>query len=415
MTALEPLPRANSGAFKALFARVAESLDLVRMAFVLDGALDRDQLEDLLRRGARGRVLAAGDAPRPQVVAALTRAYFSSPRVAWQVMRELDRSCHRERHLVASMESQQVEVPLASLRALEFRRERARVIWALVRDGRGAHVAAGIRLLNDAFETFETAAREQRQLERAEPEVLAERLKFYEDAIREAGELLHQEQRGREGVERERAELLARLGVRERAYQEECARRRAAEDAARRARQELSALQTELEGLREHGPVLDAHAPEFRRDDRLQERHEKLQQRVRVLEERNATLARENEELRRQWERVAEEQGALLRQLVARERAAHARVSTLREALKTARSIAANAPPVDPSMPDGEPLRDRVGVFLDASNLQASARRDHGGKVDFRLLLQELVGERRRAIAIAFVIDNDGDEQAGFP
>ena len=51
----------------------------------------------------------------------------------------------------------------------------------------------------------------------------------------------------------------------------------------------------------------------------------------------------------------------------------------------------------------------RVGVFVDASNLSASARRELGGKFNFIALLRDVVGERVKSLAVAFLVNGDAD------
>ncbi len=403
------LPKPGSGAFKELLTRVGDALDLPRLGLVLDGSLDRKQLEDVLRKAIKGGAVRPGGMPRPQLVAAVTQAFDKSPRVSWLVMRELDKSCHKERHIVSSMDEESLEVRLSSYRALDFRRERARMVWALVRDGRNAHVEAAERILTEAFESFEAAAKEDAAVASGDTGALTERLRLYEDAIKEAGELLEKEKGGRESAERERASLLTKLGVKERGLREEQERRKAVEEEARRLRAELRELKVELERL---DPEQVREAVEER--DRLRDKARALERqaeraaRLEALEEENAALRGEAEELRRDAERARQRHEDLVEQLKAKEKAAQRRVTSLRTSLKTARSLAA-APAGDPSIVEGEPVGERVGIFIDAANLAASARRDFGGKFDFRALLPELVAERRKALAIAFVVDNDED------
>lgn len=407
------LPKQGSSSFKELLARVTGILDMPRLAHVLDGSLDRKQLEEALRKALKGGAVRPGGLPRPQLVAAVTRAFFGSPRVAWLVMRELDKSCHKERHIASSLDEESLEVRLSSYRALDFRRERARIVWALVRDGRKAHLEAAERILRETFASFEAAAEEEAKVARGDTGALVERLRLYEEAIKEAGELLEKEKGGRESAERERAALLTKLGVKERALREEQERRRSVEGEVRRLRAELRELKAELE---RHDPDEVQRAADER--DRLRDRARALEKqaeraaRLEHLEDENIALRTELEELRRERERARERHEQLVGQLKSREQAALERVSSLRASLKTARSLAAS--PGDPSLVEGEPAVERVGVFVDAANLAASARRDYGGKFDFRALLPEVLGGRKKALAVVFVVDNDDNDNHGF-
>jgi uncharacterized LabA/DUF88 family protein len=411
---LELLPKASSGAFKELLARTQRVLDLPRLGFVLESALDRKQLEEVLRKALRGGALRPGQTTRPQLVAAVATAFLEHPRGAWLTMRMLDKSCHKERHIVGSMDEESLEVRLSSYRAIDFRRERARLVWALVRDGRQAHEAAAERILEEAFEAMQQAAAEQEAVERGEPdaEALTKRVEIYEAAIREQGELLERERGEKERSEKERSELLAKVGMKERAYKEERQRRLELEEEVKRLRADMRGLEEELERV---DPEQVKSALEER--DRLREKARSLERqaeratRLRALDEENAALRAGLAELRAEAEQASKEHEDLVEQMASRERAALDRVSSLRAALKTARTL--SVPSGDPSL-EGEPVAERVGVFLDAANLAASARREHGGKLDFRTLLPELVGGRKKTMAIAFVVDNDDADSQGF-
>lgn len=56
----------------------------------------------------------------------------------------------------------------------------------------------------------------------------------------------------------------------------------------------------------------------------------------------------------------------------------------------------------------------RVGVFVDVSNLYHSARHLYKGKVNFGTVLKSCVGDRQLIRAIAYVISADVPEEKGF-
>lgn len=56
----------------------------------------------------------------------------------------------------------------------------------------------------------------------------------------------------------------------------------------------------------------------------------------------------------------------------------------------------------------------RVGVFVDVSNLYHSARHLYNGKVNFAKILEHSVGKRQLIRAIAYVISADLPEEKGF-
>jgi uncharacterized LabA/DUF88 family protein len=113
-------------------------------------------------------------------------------------------------------------------------------------------------------------------------------------------------------------------------------------------------------------------------------------------------------ELERQAQVTRNEHQHLLQTLVVRDRATQERLSRLRDALKTARRMALTSD--EDALPRPARHEERVGIFVDAANVSASAQRAHGRQFDFSAVL-DLVGERERAVAIAYVVDNG---QAGF-
>jgi uncharacterized LabA/DUF88 family protein len=408
----EALPKAGSGAFKKVLAGVLAALDLPRLCMVLEGALDRRSLEEVLRKLTKGGHLRPGGMSRGELVATVADAFAANTRAAWMAMRALDKACRKERHIVGSMVEEDLDVRLSSYRALEFRRERARLVWALVRDGRDAHIAAADRIFTETFAALEAPPQVEEGTD--VDERLAERLGIYEQAVHEAGEMLQEAKGERESSERERGELLTRLGARERQLKEEQKLRHAAEEEVHRLRGETKKLRAELDKL-DPEILEDAIAERDRLRDKARalERQAERAERIGEFEEHISELEAEIAELRIDAERGKAEQEQLMRQLVSRERAALGRVTSLRGALKTARQLA--AAPADPSMAEGEPVAERVGVFVDAENISASSRRAGSG-FDFPAALQTLVAGRKRVMAVAFVVEPDGDDGqfAGF-
>jgi uncharacterized LabA/DUF88 family protein len=416
VAAPDALPKAGSGAFKKLLAQMVSVLDLPRLCLVLEGALDRRSLEEVLRKVTKGGHLRPGGLSRGELVAMVADAFAANTRAAWLAMRALDKSCRKERHIVGSMDEEDLDVRLSSYRALEFRRERARLVYALVRDGRPAHAQAAERILVEAFaamaESEEAPAEEE--ADGADEGQLDDKLALYEAAVKEAGEMLHEAKGERDAAERERGELLAKLGARERQVKEEQKLRHVAEEEVHRLRAETRQLREQLDKL---DPELleDALAERdrLREKARALERQAERAERISELEEHISELEAEVAELRIEADRGRQEQEQLLRQLVSRERAALDRVTSLRGALKTARRLA--SAPADPSLAEGDPVAERVGVFVDAENISASARRQHG-RFDFGAALQTLVSGRKRVMAVAFAVEPDGDDGqfAGF-
>lgn len=417
------LPKPGSGAFKELWEEVRATLDLPRTVLVLEGALDRKALEELLGKLSKGSLGRPGQMPRAELVGRLADAFHRTDDVAFALMRELDKSCHKERHIVASIDEANVDERLASYRALDFRRERARLVWALVRDGRAAHKAAADRVLTDAFAQAERAEADKAALAEVAtdaaapadvaPTVLADvkaRLESYERALNEQQKELLRATGQRESVERERSELLARLGARERALREE-------EEQRRRLEGELVRVRGQLDEARQQLVALDpARASSVAAEAaRLRDKTRALEQKIEAKDAHAAALAglevrldaatRLHEADRRAWEQLRQVLEERVRAVAARERATLERCTDLRDELHVARRQLAGE--IEPEhRPAG-----RVGVFCDAANLSASARRDFGSKLDYRALLDHVLDGRPRAGALAFVV-HEGDEGA---
>lgn len=412
--AVAPLPKPGTPAMREVLAVVRAALDLPRAIVVIEGALDRKTMDDLLQKATRGALGRVASLQRVEVVGRLADLFHRDEVTATALVRELDKSAHKERHIVASIEQDAVDERLRSYRALDFRRERARLVWALLRDGRAAHQRAATRVLDEAFAAL---AEKERVVEAAETAVatpgtvvdgdallrdLRQRLTGYEEAILEQQKQLQREVGHKESVERERAELVARLGAREKALRDEEALRR--QDVAElvRLREHVTRLEAEL---REHDPSrqrgLEDEAARLRDRVRSLEKAADRLARIAELEDELVTLTRVLQEERSTSQgRVAglEQQ---LAQVLARERATQARLEDARDQLRDARQQLArgsdNPPPA--------PASGRVGIFIDDANLSASARRDLGSRLDHLALLESLTDHRDRALAVAYVVD----------
>lgn len=386
--------------------------------------MDRKSLEEVMRKALRGRALRPGAVPRVDLVNAVAEGFRQHSDIAYLTMRALDRGCKRERHLVASMAEDDLDLRLTSYRAIDFRRERARLMWALLRDGREAHAAAAQRILDETFATSASGAQERRDIETASGrgddddsgapataravEAMQERVGKYEAAMHELADVVTKSKAARSSLEAERSDLLVKLGQRERAVKAEEQQRKKAEAEAHELREQVRELREQLERL---DPEQVKHTIEER--DRLRDKARSLEAKVahadgnRELFEENRALTEEIEELSRRALRNEREHQAVLRELHTRESAALERVTGLRDSLKKARQLASAPAKKDPSVVGGEPLEERVGVFVDASNLSASARREHGEMFDFVALLPEVIGRRKKVVAVSFVVDNE--------
>jgi uncharacterized LabA/DUF88 family protein len=405
------LPKPASGALKELWEDCKRTLDLPRTVLVLEGALDRKALEEILQRLMKGAAARPGQMPRAELVGRLADAFHNNLDAAFALMKELDKSCHKERHIVASIDEASVDERLSTYRALDFRRERARLVWALLRDGRPVPMLAADKILVDAFAQIKKAADAHAAAETVgapDGSELKHRLTSYEKAIEQQQQQLQREVSLKETSERERSELMARLGQRERALRQEEELRRNLEAEHAKLKDELRALQRnadERAGAASHSPAAVEELERLREKNRALEHKAGRVERITALEEEVDGLRKAHDVDRRTWTKAREEIEGQLREVTMRERSAHDRVSSLRDELKAARRQLAGA------ADDGsaEPRAARTGVFVDAANLSASARRDFGSKLDYRALLVEVLDGRPKACAVAYLV-RDGDE-----
>lgn len=410
------LPKPGSQSARVLWDRLRAALDLPRTIVVLEGALDRKTLDEQLQKATRGSLGRVSALSRAEVVARLSDQFHAHEEIASSLMRDLDKTCHKERHIVGSIEEASLTERLQSYRALDFRRERARLVWALLRDGREAHFGAATRILDESFaqlaqkqdvvDALAAAGAADEHVQLPTGQSIAQRLSGYEAAIQQQQNDLRQEAVQKESVERERAELVARLGSREKALRdEEMLRRQNLNDLAR-SQSLVAQLQDELkEALPLDHRALTAAAHE--EIARLRERVRSLErtaERAGLVTELEDLLQRERQEHQQtatQQQRRIDDVDEQLRVLQARERATLHRLEELREQLREARQQLARGPQQATST-----ASNRVGVFVDDANLSASARRDLGNRVDYRLLLEALIDGRPKSCAVAFVVDN---------
>lgn len=405
----QPLPKPGSPAMREVLALARGALDLPRSIIVIEGALDRKTMDETLQKATRGALGRAASLSRPEVVGRLADLFHKDEATATALMRELDKSAHKERHIVASIEEAFLEERLRSYRALDFRRERARLVWALLRDGREAHLKAAGWVLDEAFAAL--AEKERIAEAVATPAAgvpstllteLQERMTGYEDAIRDQQKQLQREVGHKENVEGERAELVARLGAREKALRDE-------EHLRRQDLAELARCREQVTRLEAERAALDPEKVAGLVDDnqRLRDRVRSLergQDRVARLAELEAELAASHKAVVDAEARTATSTEAFeeqLRVLQSRERAALHRLEDLREQLRDARQQLARGS----AQPPPAAATGRVGIFVDDANLSASARRDLGSRLDYAAVLDAITDGRPRAAAIAFVVD----------
>lgn len=423
-----PLPKAGSASSRTLWSEICRALDLPRLVVVLDGALDRRSMEELLQKLLRGGPLRPGTMAKPELVGRLADVFASNADAAYSVMRSLDDACNKERHIIASITEDALLQRLATYRAIDFRRERARLVWALLRDGRAAHVSAANAILDEAFQTAAQARENDIAVSQPAPapeavEELKKRLDNYESALRDQAMQLAKEQQTRVDTERERSEFLAKIGQRERALREE-------EQIRRQLEQENSDLRDEVKTLLEQVQDLqNIKAVDEKTHSEMQELREKVStleskasnaaQKVAQYSEENQNFQKELQQLRKKfddavaqyeqdqtvWQEQIEDVESRL--LQAREDLTHAR----RQIAQFTQVSQQTQPAQNNQHSDGA-SGTRVGVFVDAANLSASIRRVTGNqqKLNFSALLRSVVGQRRKETAIAFIVHGEQQE-----
>lgn len=407
------LAKPKSQAFKDLYGQIKDRLDAPSLVVVLYAASERKRLEGLYSRFSSAQGPRASMLAKEELVGAIAGWFFASPDVAHALIKELDRSCKKERYIVASIPEDVLEERLQSYQGLDFQRGRAKLAWALLRDPRdkaqhlAMQIAVSLVQQSQGPTPPETATIDGDDDDKWR--ALRDKINAYESMVDQARGRLQ----GLEGqvaqLEKERAELMANLGRKESAL-------RAEEKLRRNLEGQLTSLRKALKAAQDQLSQID---PQEQR--RLSAERDKLANKLRRLEKKIIdqdlvdSLRHENQELRAQLEQAQDQQShsrqerqQLLQSLVARDKATHERLGRMRQALKTARRMAAEQGPREANKPIA--TDERVGIFVDAANISASAKRAQGGQFDFGALL-DLVGQRSLVLALAYVVDNG---QEGF-
>jgi len=414
--AATPTPKPKSGAFNSLYKQLCAEFDAPTLVILLFSVLERKRLEAAYNKFSRR------DSPRSQMlgkeelVGALGGWFFSFKEVAHAVVRDMDRAAKKERHIVASFPDNKVRERVERYQAIDLRQERAKLTWALLRDSRPeAHKVAAELIAEMVAATNEDQRVRQAVQggghEKDRDNAMRQRLETYESMVFETQGKL----RGLEGqlatLERERAELIVTIGRKENALRAEEQLRRGAEEAVNKSEQRIREMQEQLDAA-DPEVVLRLANERSQLERRLRRLEKKGQDKLEVerLREANQQLLEENESLHHDQHRSRVERQGLLQNLAVRDRATHERMERLRGALKTARRLVHQPKGNEESLGNDE---DRIGLFVDAANLSASALRAHGGTFDFSKVL-DLVGKRKRVMAIAYAVDNGQDGFIAF-
>jgi uncharacterized LabA/DUF88 family protein len=408
-------PKFKSREFKATLSDLKEIFDAHSLGITLMDALERRTAEQIyakFARGQRGARLAAKK--KTELVGQITAGFFSADEVAYQIIKELDRSCQKERHIVASIPEAQAPDRVGSYRAIALKRERAKLVWALARDQRASVRKLANRVITEFFQ-------EAADVETARAVVdgdadasmqgveLAKRLKDQAQRLEEASEKLTAMESKVHDYEAERAKLLAQLGSKQRVLAQEEEAREAAEarvDELEEALAQAGGDDEELERLRsseaEAKQTADELAQKVRRLTKLAGASEKVEEITSELDE----AKREKQELQKRVEQLEAQLASEASAASASRAKVEGTLEETREELRRARQQLAEQERA-PARKDHE-VPDGVMLLLDQANLAATATAVFRRKVNFSALYDRLAAGRTVRRAVAFVVDNGG-------
>ncbi len=419
-------PKFKSSEFKEALAALKEVFDAHALGIVLVDALDRKSAEAIYNKNLpspTGQRVA--DLQKAELSSQITGWFFSNDDVAYQLMKELDRACDKERHIVASIPEEQAPERIGSYRAMALKRERAKLVWALSRDARASVRKLAARVINEFFREVADVERAKQIVSgevagaKLEDVELAKRLQSQAEKLSEANTEVSDLKSKLMKFEEERAKLLVEIGSKERTVRQAFEAREGVESELKRLRGSLADLErahAEAEGLRrserEARAMADELAARVRRleklagaSDTLAETQSKLDQSNRRIDELTRQVQRTEQAHKREREDTDKERSRLRSELdEAREE--------LHRARKRVTELESGAAAHAIERPEGAP--ERTVVLLDQANLAASAAVAFGRKVNFANILDHLRPGRHIERAVAFVVDNGGANFDGF-
>ncbi|MBL92205.1 MAG: hypothetical protein CMH56_10415 [Myxococcales bacterium] len=399
-----PLPKANSASFRKVLKELRDRMDLPTLVVIAEATLDRAELENILQKMLKGRGGHLKKAPQEILIAQVAKAFFASKDSAHSAMRLLDKKALQERNLAASIEEADVLSVLEKMDALVFPNERAKMVWALFRDGRAAHVSVAKSMVTETLQKLQAEQNMGATLQEPEKaEKLLAQMKSTEAHLikkKKAAETLEQE---KGALEQERANLIVRIGQKEVQINKLKDKVADLKSALALTKTRCSDLEEQVADgdvaqmieLRQSNEALSLQVGSLKRKvARMsagashEDEAETTQKALLEAEQRIKTLERENEKLKMQWSKELA--------------AAKDRATDLRASLKKARQIAQEVKEAKDQKEEGQ--YERIGVFIDAANLSASAARVHGGTFDFVGLLNRLGEPQKPAKALAYVV-----------
>ena len=417
-------PKFKSKEFKQTLGELKSVFDAHSLGVILMDALERRAAEQIfakVTRGARGARLAG--LQKAELVGQLTAGFFADDEVAFQLLRDLDRTCQKERHIVASIPEAEAPKRVGSYRAISLKRERAKLVWALARDRRETVRALANTIISEFFAEAAVIEKSRAVIEGEQDGVspdqleMAKKLKEQADRLAEASEQVTDLESRVRRFEDERARLLAQLGAKERSLKEQHGVREDLEgqlDQLRRSLADVEAEQAEVEAQRADEGRAQARADDLaqkvRRLSKLAGASEALSQTQLSLDESQRRV----EALERELAKIRDAHAAELSDLQQQQEKQRAELEEARQALKQARKQVADFERRGPSSSTGERPETGVVILLDQANLAATAQATFGRKVNFSRLLDELTFGRPLIKAIAFVVDNGGQHFEAF-
>ncbi len=413
---VSPTPKFRSSELKHALASLKTIFDAHSLSVVLVDALERRSAEQIYKKFARGQMgRRIQNIKKTELVGQLTAGFFNSDEVAFQILREMDRACDKERHIVASIPEAQAPERIGSYRAIALKRERAKFVWALAREDRDPVRDLANRVITEFFseaadlEVSKAAIdgeADQRDLQGVD---LAKRLTEHAERLNDAAQRVTDLESQLSKHEAERATLLAQIGARERALKEESQAREELEDQLGSLKGALGKLDSEQEALEAAQKSEDrarARADELANKVRRLSKLAGVSDRVTELQAEVEALKKGNEDLERSRAKAESKIESAQAEFDAERDKLQSQSAELREELKRARKLITELE--KRPVLEAEAAPDGVMVLLDQANLAASAHAVFRRKVNFAGLLDQLSAGRKVRRATAFVVDNGG-------
>ena len=411
-------PKFKSGEFKAALNCLKTVFDAQSLAIVLVDALERKSAEQIfVRAGSKTPKARLKNVPKSEIVGQITGGFFHSANVAYEVMKELDRSCHKERHIVASIPEEQASERVGSYRAIALKRERAKFVWALARDDRETVRVLANKIINEFFNevaNFEQAKAvsegDSSSTKPGKDLQLAKQVKDQAERLGEATQKVNRLETKLTATEEERAQLLVQMGTKERLLKQQSAKRDELEQELDRLRNKFRSIdeeQDELEKAKSLEKVARKQVEELSQKVRRLEKLAGASESLSELQERYDEAIQKIEELVRENRRLKESLEALRDESETEETKYKRDIEGLKDELKRQRKYIASLEE-RPLAAESEAPENSVNLFVDQANLAAIAQSNFSKKVNFTTLIDTLRQQRRVIRAVAFVVDNGG-------